>query len=304
MTPSIWPKVSIVVPLYNARDVIKGTIESVLSQTFQDYEIVVVDDGSVDGSGDIVRGLDPRLRYVRQANGGVAKARNRGIAEAQGRYIALLDHDDLWHPTKLEKQVKVLDERQEIGMVITDVSMIDRSGRLILIAESAYRPSVTFARLFVQGYEPTPSAAMIRRSVLDAVGGFDEDFDSAGLDDQELWPRIAAYCPITMIGEPLTFHRVSVAKPAEIELRHQPVLIMKLLERFGHDPRKRRYLLAKRAAWLSDLGKQCTQKGYCQEGRSYLRKGLALSLGEGRNLRTAWRCLSRLVRSYLNRKAR
>ena len=159
------PTVSVVIPLYNARDVICETIESVLAQTWKDYEIVVIDDGSTDGSDQIVRGVGSGLRYVRQENAGVAAARNRGIAESKGPYIALLDHDDLWHPTKLEKQVGLLGQRPEVGMVITDVAHIDREGRPMGIVGSGYNPSETFARLFVRGYVPTPSAAMIRRAV-------------------------------------------------------------------------------------------------------------------------------------------
>lgn len=122
------PSVSVVIPLYNARDVIKATLETVLAQTWKDYEIVVVDDGSTDGSAAIVRTYTPGVRYIRQENAGVAAARNRGIAASSGRYIALLDHDDLWHPTKLQQQVRLLEQRGDVGMVITDVAHVDRFG--------------------------------------------------------------------------------------------------------------------------------------------------------------------------------
>lgn len=294
-------KVSVIIPLYNARDVIRETIESVRAQRWKDYEIIVIDDGSTDGSAEIVRGLGGGFRYVRQENAGVARARNRGIAESKGMYIALLDHDDLWHPTKLVKQVTLLERRPEVGMVITDVALIDSAGRPVGSVESAYKPSQAFARLFVRRYEPTPSAAMIRRSVLQAVGRFDEDFDSAGLDDQELWARIAAHCEIANIAEPLTFHRIREVEPAAVALRHRPLLISKLLNQFGHDPVKRRYLMTEQASYLSDVGKHLMQKGQRQEGLAHLRQGLALSLGEARSLKTAWRCLSRLARFYVGR---
>lgn len=133
-----------------------------MDQTWQGFDLVVVDDGSTEGAGDLILTLDPRLRYLRQENTGVAAARNRGIAEAKGEAIALLDHDDLWRPAKLERQVKVLDERPEVGMVITDVAHIDRAGKPMGIVGAGYNPREDFARLFVQGYVPTPSAAMIR----------------------------------------------------------------------------------------------------------------------------------------------
>lgn len=293
------PLVCVVIPVYNAEDVIRETIESVLAQTWTDREIVVVDDGSSDASGEIVRSFGGQVRYVRQENGGVARARNRGIAESAGEYIALLDHDDLWHPAKLAKQVAVLDGRPEVGMVITDVAHLDREGKPMGIVGAGYNPSETFARLFVRGYVPTPSAAMIRRSVLEAVGGFDERFNSAGLDDHELWTRIAARYEIASIPEPLTYHRNREIKPAQIALGHRPLLLSTLLERFGHDPVRRRYLLREQARYLADRGKQLVREGHRREGRACLWQGLVLGLAEGRSLSTAWRCLSRLTRSYV-----
>lgn len=292
-------KVSVVIPVYNARDVIGETIETVLAQTWTDREIVVVDDGSSDGSGDIVRSFGERVRYVRQENGGVARARNRGIAESTGEYVALLDHDDLWHPTKLDRQVAVLDGRPEVGMVVTDVAHLDREGKPMGVIGAGYNPSEAFARLFVRGFVPTPSAAMIRRSVLETVGGFDERFHSAGLDDHELWTRIAARYEIANIAEPLTYHRNREIKPADVALAHRPLLIETLLARVGNDPVKRRYLLRQRASYLADRGKQLITMGDRAQGRSYLVHGFALSVNEAHSWKTAWRCLSRLVRSYV-----
>jgi glycosyltransferase involved in cell wall biosynthesis len=292
-------KVSVVIPVYNARDVIGETIETVLAQTWKDREIVVVDDGSSDGSGDIVRSFGERVRYVRQENGGVARARNRGIAESTGEYVALLDHDDLWHPTKLDRQVAVLDGRPEVGMVVTDVAHLDREGKPMGVIGAGYNPSEAFARLFVRGFVPTPSAAMIRRSVLETVGGFDERFHSAGLDDHELWTRIAARYEIANIAEPLTYHRNREIKPADVALAHRPLLIETLLARVGNDPVKRRYLLRQRASYLADRGKQLITMGDRAQGRSYLVHGFALSVNEAHSWKTAWRCLSRLVRSYV-----
>jgi glycosyltransferase involved in cell wall biosynthesis len=290
--------VSVVIPIYNACDVIRDTIQSVLAQTWKDYEVIVVDDGSTDGSAEVVQAFGSMLCYIRQENGGVAKARNRGIKESKGQYIALLDHDDLWHPTKLEKQVAVLEGRPEVGMVITDVAHIDLAGKPMGIVGLGYNPSEVFARLFVRGYVPTPSAALIRKSVLDSVGGLDEAFNSAGLDDHELWTRIAAYCDIANINEPLTYHRNREIKPAQIALGHRAVLISKLLKRFGHDPDKRQYLLREQARYLADLGKHLVKQGQYREARSCLMQGLALSLGEARNFQMAWRCLTRIARSY------
>ena len=293
------PAVSVVIPVYNAREFLRHTVDTVVAQTWQDWEIVVVDDGSTDGSRDAIQGCAVQVRWIRQDNGGVAKARNRGIAESTGRYVALLDHDDLWHPTKLEKQVAVVERRADIGMVITDVAHIDRDGRSMGIIGAGYRPSERFARLFVRGYVPTPSAALIRRAVLEQVGGFDEAFLSAGLDDHELWTRIAEHCDIANIAEPLTYHRNLAIKPAHVALEHRILLISKLMSRFGDDPDKRQYLLEEEAMHLADQGKERIKRGERREGRSDLVHGLTLSLGEARSFKTAWRCLTRIVRSYV-----
>lgn len=291
------PIVSVVIPLYNARDVIRETIESVFAQTYHDYEIVVVDDGSTDGSGDVLRLYGDRIRSIQQPNGGVAQARNRGIAAARGRYIALLDHDDLWAPDKLAKQVEVLDTQPAVGMVVTDVAHMDRAGRPLHQFGPAYQPQHEFARVFVQSFVPTPSATLIRRSVLEAVGGFDEQFNSAGMDDHELWTRIAAATTIAGISEALTQHRNREIKPAEIALGHRPLLIKKLMARFSQEPVKRLYLQREMAFYLADQGKYLLKGGQRREGRSALLQGLKLSLGEGRSLKAAWRCASRFVRS-------
>ena len=291
-------KVSVVIPLYNARDVIAETVTSVLAQTWKNYELIVVDDGSTDGSSEMVMKFKDNLRYVKQENAGVAKARNRGIAESVGESVALLDHDDLWHPTKLEKQVRMLDAHPEIGMVITDVAHLDQYGTPNGIVGSAYNPMDEFAKLFLQGFIPTPSSAMIRQSVFNSVGVFDEEFHSAGLDDHEMWARIAAHCKISNIQEPLTYHRNRDDKPVQVELEHRPVLLSKLNERFGNDPERRSYLMRQRACYLAALGKWLLSKGKIREGRSSLFEGLLLSIRQVRSLSTAWRCLLRIVRSF------
>ena len=290
--------VSVIIPLYNARDVIGKTIESVLAQTWRDYELIIIDDGSTDESSKVIEHFGSRIRYIRQENSGVAAARNRGIAESAGVYVALLDHDDLWHPMKLEKQVHLLEDRPEVGMVVTDVAHVDLDGRPMGIVGGGYNPSEEFARLFVQGYVPTPSAAMIRRSVLERVGGFDESFRSAGLDDHELWTRIAAYCEIASLPESLTFHRNRTVQPEPVALEHRAILIPKLLARFGQDREKRKYLLREQALCLADQGKRLVKQGRPIEGRARLYEGLILSLREARSGRAAWKCLLRLARSY------
>lgn len=122
-------KVSVVIPTYNRAAYIRQAIDSVLQQTMTDFEIIVVDDGSTDDTREVVAGYGERIRYLRTANGGPARARNAGMAEARGQYIAWLDSDDTYHPAKLALQCAVLDSRPDTGLVYTECTAFDDDGR-------------------------------------------------------------------------------------------------------------------------------------------------------------------------------
>src|SRR5262249_15019068 len=123
------PEVSVVVPAYNAERTLRETLDSVLGQTLQDFEVLVVDDGSSDATAAVARDAgDPRVRVLSVPNGGVARARNLGIQEANGDLIAFLDADDLWRPRKLERQVEALEARPRAGMSFTAALRIDADG--------------------------------------------------------------------------------------------------------------------------------------------------------------------------------
>src|SRR3989441_12309052 len=111
------PYVSVVIPVYNGERYLADAIQSVRDQTYQNFEVIVVDDGSTDGSAEVAQSFGEAIRYVHQANGGVCKARNTGMAVARGGYLAFLDQDDLWLPDKLATQVAYLDSHPEVGAV-------------------------------------------------------------------------------------------------------------------------------------------------------------------------------------------
>ncbi|TAJ75548.1 MAG: glycosyltransferase family 2 protein, partial [Gallionellaceae bacterium] len=119
------PKVSVVIPLYNGERFIRNAIESVLCQTVQDFELIVVDDGSKDRGKDIVLDMKDPITYIYQDNSGTAAARNRGFLNSHGDYIAFLDQDDRWYPQKLETQIWQLDDNPQIGIVYSDIDVID-----------------------------------------------------------------------------------------------------------------------------------------------------------------------------------
>lgn len=191
------PTFSVVIPAYNARNLIGSTIRSVLDQTREDFELIVVDDGSQDGTPQVVGAIpDPRLRLVRQANSGVAGARNRGVLESSGRLVSFLDNDDLWMPTYLETMSTALDADSSAGFAYTDGwSFDDRSRRIMRrSAMSGGDPPMPppsdrekfLAELMRRNF--ILSSATVRRSVLEELGGFRDNL--GGCDDYDLWIRI------------------------------------------------------------------------------------------------------------------
>ena len=199
------PKVSVVVTIYNSMSYFPEALNSVLGQTLTDLEVIVVDDGSTDQPTDWLNTVDDsRIRYVAQANQGVSVARNTGISHAQGEYIALLDGDDLWDATKLEKQVELMDRDSTIGLVHTWLALIDEkshpTGRVMKPDKEGRVWKDIVERNMV-----ACSSAMVRRCCFDTVGVFDASLSVA--EDWDLWIRIAADYPFAVIKEALVMYR-------------------------------------------------------------------------------------------------
>jgi glycosyltransferase involved in cell wall biosynthesis len=187
------PKVSVIIPVYNGEKFIRSAIESVLNQTYSDWEIIVVDDGSTDQSREIISGLKGPLTYIYQENSGVAIARNHGFLHSQGKFIAFLDQDDRWYANKLEAQVAALEQHANIGVVYSDVDAIDESGLVTETRSLGDKASLSFLRFFpeVPRPHPFPSTVLMRREIFSLAGMFDPVFKRNGHEDTELWFRIA-----------------------------------------------------------------------------------------------------------------
>jgi glycosyltransferase involved in cell wall biosynthesis len=215
MTSNV-PTVSVVIPSYNCERFITETLESVLSQSFGDLEVIVVDDGSTDGAPELVRSVGPPVRLVRQERAGVCAARNRGIEEARGRYIALLDHDDYWFPDKLGAQIEVLESRPEVGVVFTTFLRWEADTR------GVFPSPMTFDRTsYGEGADPEysgwvyhlflldcwmlTSTAMFRVEVFERCGVFDLSLPYS--EDWDLWLRIAREYPFVKLRQPSTLYR-------------------------------------------------------------------------------------------------
>jgi glycosyltransferase involved in cell wall biosynthesis len=203
--PPVPALVTAVIPTYNrARDV-RVAVACALAQTWPELEVIVVDDGSTDGTADLLRQeFGDRVRCLRKPNGGVSAARNHGLAAARGEYLALLDSDDEWTPDHVEAQVTFLEARPDFGLVLTDVMRMDAERRdFELFRRRDFLPTDGAILAHVLR-NPTlvPASATFRRAVYEDVGGFDEGLRTA--EDLDFHLRIARRWKIGVVERPLT----------------------------------------------------------------------------------------------------
>ncbi len=185
------PKVSVIIPAYNSEKYIARTIQSVLAQSFTDYEIIVIDDGSTDNTKEIIAQFGNRVQYLAQQNKGPSVARNLGIEKSSGQYLAFLDHDDVFLKDKLLIQSRVLDNEPDVGLVTGWLKFIDDEGTPLSNQMSPSNDYFTLRDFLNTDPILTPSLPMVRRSVLDQIGVFDTEFWYTS--DYEMWVRIAAH---------------------------------------------------------------------------------------------------------------
>lgn len=197
-------RVSVIIPTYNRWPMVRDGVESVLGQSYQAFELIVVDDGSEDETADRLFGYDPRLRVVRQPRCGVAAARNIGVKTSSGEYLAFLDSDDLWERRKLETQVAFMESRPEVQICQTEEIWI-RRGRRVNPKKHHRKPSGDIFRASLELCLVSPSAVMMTRKLYDRAGGFDEALSVC--EDYDLWLRIAVDTPILLIPQPLVVKR-------------------------------------------------------------------------------------------------
>jgi len=272
--PSTAPTVSVVVPAYNAAATLRETLESVLAQTFTDFELLVVDDGSTDATAQIALSFeDPRVRLLPLAHGGVSRARNLAVDEARGKLIAFLDADDLWLPRKLALQVALLDARPEVGLCVTRATRIDAASHAtgempILEAAEDY----TVALLLRSSIAGCVSAAVIRPEVFRRAGGFRCGQRQA--EDWDLWLRLSLQTKIAVVPESLVLKRVHAGNTSGVARE---------LERDTF-PTLDRFFALPAAAAYSHLRRRVYARHWMVCSGSYLHQ---------RQLRDSLRCLAR-----------
>jgi glycosyltransferase involved in cell wall biosynthesis len=207
------PEVSVVIPAFNASRTISAALESVFAQTYKNFEVIVVDDGSTDDTARRVAEFGSRVEYVRQANGGPARARNVAIRRARGRLVAFLDADDVWMPRKLQRQTAYFERFPETGLLhgrtlVSDTPTLTMrtTGDDVPLDGAGAAPRHLFGGLFHGREDVNTLTVMVPRDVLTATGGFDERRE-LHVEDWDLWLRIAARFPIGYLPWPLAVHR-------------------------------------------------------------------------------------------------
>jgi glycosyltransferase involved in cell wall biosynthesis len=205
------PIVSVIIPVYNGESYLSETIASVLGQTENDWEIVAVNDGSTDDSQKILAEYaikyPGKIRVIQMDNGGVSRARNTGVSAGRGTFIAFIDQDDLWRPKKLERQIRMFSENDNLGISFTNESVIDSNGTIVREKVFEFDKKMTgniFEQILFDNFIPI-SSVMIRRSLFLEIGGFDPQYSFA--EDYDFLLRAAQKVTIDCSDEPLLLYR-------------------------------------------------------------------------------------------------
>lgn len=215
------PTVSVIIPAYNAVNTILETIDSVQQQTYSDFELIVINDGSTDGLLDQLSTVkEPRLQVFSYENGGLPVARNRGIARASGEFVAFLDADDLWTPDKLELQLTALQAQPKAGVAYSWTYFMDEQGHSFHVDQPIILEGNVYADLLVWNFLSHGSNPLIRRAAIDSVGEFNSAFRSA--EDWDYWLRLAAKWEFVVVRKPQIFYRQSSrSMSSKVELMEQ-----------------------------------------------------------------------------------
>lgn len=229
---------SVIIPAYNVEKTLGPCIQSVLDQTCQDFELIVVDDGSKDRSAEVAESFGPRVTCIRQENRGSGAARNAAIQASRGQYVAMLDADDLWLPTKLERQLESIRQHPNAGFFYTGHIRIEHNGteRLQRRKLSTLPCGKIFAAMFAMNCAST-SSVVIPRAVLDRVGLFNPEYKNA--QDWELWLRVVHDYEAWALREALMkFREVPGSLSENRERLHATVLriIEDLRKRYENHP--------------------------------------------------------------------
>jgi glycosyltransferase involved in cell wall biosynthesis len=275
---SAAPLVSVLIPSWNRLDLLREAIASVRAQTWHDLEIIIVDDGSEDGTWSWLE-AQPGLRPLRrERRGGPAAARNLGAAAARGRYLAFLDSDDLWRADKLERQLPLLEADRALGLCHSDELWLRGGRELRQKPKHEKRGGRIFAHCLPM-CRISPSASVLPRAVFEALGGFDEELEVA--EDYELWLRLTCQYAVGFVKEPLTIKRGG--HPGQLSERYGQIepfrveALRRVLERAPLDEEQRRLAREELARKCQIVAAGCRKRGRVEEAERYE----ALPFGSG-----------------------
>ena len=267
------PIVSVIIPTYNRAHLIGKAINSVLSQTYQDFEIIVVDDGSTDNTREIIRSFkEKRVKYIKKykKNRGISVARNIGIKVARGKYIALLDSDDEWLPEKLNKQIKVLQsESPEVGVVCSWSYNIDEKGNYISKRCLPKKDGYIYEDLLSTNPISVPTM-LIRKECFNRVGLFDDLLNAQ--EDWDMWIRIAKYYRFALIKIPLVKYRLHSNQLSK-NLGVKIITANRILVKYANELKKRPCTHSKHYFYI---GNRFCHMGKTKDGQRYLIKAISL----------------------------
>lgn len=206
--------VSIIIPTYNCAKYILEAINSVLNQTYQNLEIIIINDGSTDNTQELVQSyinnFNEKIKYIYQENNGHAVARNVGILNSNGEYIAFLDADDIWLPNRLEEGVKILDNCPDIALVHARTIRVSEEGKPVinLVRNKNFLSGNIFENLFLRKAHISSPTVLVRRECFRQLGLFDENLARFGSEDKELWLRITKNYYVDYLDKVLAYYRV------------------------------------------------------------------------------------------------
>ncbi|MGK7900452.1 MAG: glycosyltransferase [Hormoscilla sp.] len=258
------PLISVIVPVYNGEKTILQTVESVLKQTFTDFELIVINDGSTDSTLEILSGIqDPRLQVFSYPNTGSNPSRNRGFAHSSGEYIAFLDADDLWTPDKLEAQLQALQENPQAAVAYSWSDCIDESGKFLRRGGYITVDGDAYAKLLTADILEHGSNPLIRRQALIEVGLFDESLPAA--QDWDLYLRLAAKYDFVNVPRTQILYRISANSLSSNFMKLEKASLIVIERAFSQAPESLQHL--KRCS-LGNIYKYLTYKALAGTGRS------------------------------------
>ena len=262
--------VSVIIPTYNRVSKVKEAIESVLKQTYRDFELWVVDDGSTDGTGEALKECGSRIKYFAQDNRGVSAARNLGLRVSRGKYVAFLDSDDLWEPRKLEIQVRRMEANPQFPLCYTDEIWIRRGIRVNPKKKHAKYSGWIFEKCLPLCII-SPSSVLMKRTLFEEIGGFDETLPIC--EDYDFWLRVTCRHPVLFIDEKLIVkrggHRDQLSTRSWGNDRYRVMALEKLLRSQNLKVEEKRMASGELVEKCRILSQGFYRRGKREEGRWY-----------------------------------